>query len=167
MKRAAGADVPAVCFLRETLKMGRGLFDAYSRTSLWNGTAHISERRCKRCVPFSLQYKCRSTASIRRWKRHRRNKETRRMAEQLCWSALEFWQYSTGYMEKSTEGKDRCISFAVPWAWRCLCTVIWESKERKARIHTCLPKQMATRHLRYAENKMSEMPEPPLCCSGR
>ena len=29
MKRAAGADVPAVCFLRETLKMGRGLFDAY------------------------------------------------------------------------------------------------------------------------------------------
>ena len=29
MKRTAGADVPAVCFLRETLKMGRGLFDAY------------------------------------------------------------------------------------------------------------------------------------------
>jgi hypothetical protein len=26
MKRTAGADVPAVCFLRETLKMGRGLF---------------------------------------------------------------------------------------------------------------------------------------------
>lgn len=29
MKRTAGTDVPAVCFLRETLKMGRGLFDAY------------------------------------------------------------------------------------------------------------------------------------------
>ena len=32
MKRAAGADVPAVCFLRETLKMGRGLF--YTLTTL-------------------------------------------------------------------------------------------------------------------------------------
>lgn len=31
MKRTAGADAPAVCFLRETLKMGRGLFDGYGR----------------------------------------------------------------------------------------------------------------------------------------
>lgn len=29
MKRTAVADAPAVCFLRETLKMGRGLFDGY------------------------------------------------------------------------------------------------------------------------------------------
>lgn len=34
MKRTAGADVPAVCFLRETLKMGCGLFDAYDRNTI-------------------------------------------------------------------------------------------------------------------------------------
>ena len=34
MKRTAGADVPAVRFLRETLKMGRGLFDAYGYLTL-------------------------------------------------------------------------------------------------------------------------------------
>ena len=39
MKRTAGADVPAVCFLRETLKMGRGLFDAYIVTILVQGAA--------------------------------------------------------------------------------------------------------------------------------
>ena len=43
MKRTAGADVPAVCFLRETLKMGRGLFDAYGRTASGSITATAVE----------------------------------------------------------------------------------------------------------------------------